>query len=149
MTTYELTADQMEELKQNHLCMLYEELGKTPSYGELADARFTISDETIHEYYSNDDFTNDDFFCTAFTDGNETHTVECFLEAYNPDNDNCYFIGTLFLKEYDSYFEAHRAYMRLNAETTTLRVYMAAMHPDVSVYVGYSIDDDVESYPLT
>ena len=66
MTTYELTADQMEELKQNYLFRLYMEANEEPSYGELAAASEVISDETIHEYWNGVDFSDDDFWCMAF-----------------------------------------------------------------------------------
>lgn len=65
MSTFELTAGQMEELKQNHLCREYETMGITPSYGELLMASEIITDEYIHEEYEGVWFTEDDFLCTA------------------------------------------------------------------------------------
>lgn len=65
MSTYDLTADQMEELKQNHLCREYDTMGLTPSWGELASASETITDEYIHEEYEGFIFSEDDFLCTA------------------------------------------------------------------------------------
>jgi len=71
MTTYELTEDQMKELKQRYLMEKYEEAGLilecevTPSYDELLWAETGIPDEVIHMCYEGTDFVNDDFSCTA------------------------------------------------------------------------------------
>lgn len=64
MTVYELSADELSELKQNYLCEhLVETEDRTPSWGELAEADIIVSDETIYEAYANTDFVEDDFWC--------------------------------------------------------------------------------------
>lgn len=60
MTVYDLTRDQLIELKQSILC----EHGCL-SYGELADADEIVSDNAVYSEFDNYDFSTDDFFCTA------------------------------------------------------------------------------------
>ena len=64
-TTHELTADQMEQLKQDCLCRECEEMGVTPSWDELADAGDRYTDEYIHDAYRGVSFTDDYFWCSA------------------------------------------------------------------------------------
>ena len=59
MSVYELSENQLIELKQNYLC----EIQKNVSYGELCDADDIISDEDIFQAYSCTDFSSDDFMC--------------------------------------------------------------------------------------
>ena len=58
MSVYELSKNQLIELKQNYLC----EVQKNVSYGELCDADNIISDEEIFNEYGNVEFSEDDFF---------------------------------------------------------------------------------------
>lgn len=57
MTVYELTEDQMYELKQSYLCKRDENI----SYDKLLDADIIISDEEIYREYENVEFSEDDF----------------------------------------------------------------------------------------
>lgn len=57
MSVYELSKNQLIELKQNYLC----EVQKNVSYGELCDADNIISDEEIFSEYGNVEFSKDDF----------------------------------------------------------------------------------------
>ena len=59
MSVYELSKNQLIELKQNYLC----EVQKNVSYGELCDADNIISDEKIFQTYSCTDFSSEDFMC--------------------------------------------------------------------------------------
>ena len=59
MSVYELSKNQLIELKQNYLC----EVQKNISYGELCDADNIISDEEIFQTYSCTDFSSEDFMC--------------------------------------------------------------------------------------
>ena len=52
MSVYELSKNQLIELKQNYLC----EVQKNVSYGELCDADNIISDEEIFNEYGNVEF---------------------------------------------------------------------------------------------
>ena len=64
MTVYELSRDQLIELKQNYLSLWID--GYEPvSYDVLMDADELIPDETIFEAYEGTIFTEDDFFCSA------------------------------------------------------------------------------------
>ena len=56
MTTYELNADQMEQLKQNYICQTQENV----TWSDLAEST-KLPDAVIHEYYSGMLFTEDDF----------------------------------------------------------------------------------------
>ena len=59
MSVYELSKNQLIELKQNYLC----EVQKNVSYGELCDADNIISDEEIFQTYSCTDFSSENFMC--------------------------------------------------------------------------------------
>jgi len=62
----ELSREQLEELKQAHLCLVLEDIeGRAPSCGELARADEIISDETVYNVYAGTVFSADDFFCTV------------------------------------------------------------------------------------
>ena len=58
MTVYELTEDQLYELKQSHLFKRDENI----SYDKLLDADIIVSDEEIFNEYGNVEFSEDDFF---------------------------------------------------------------------------------------
>lgn len=60
-TVYDLSPDQMEELKESYAIQLEND---GISWGELAAAS-EIPDEIILEHYNGITFTDDDFFCTA------------------------------------------------------------------------------------
>lgn len=60
MDVRELTRAQLDELKQNYICSIYD----SPSWGDLADVD-RIPDSVIFEYYAGIAFSNDDFFCSA------------------------------------------------------------------------------------
>ncbi len=63
MTVSELNADEMTMLKQNYLTeRLIEVEGRTPSWGELADADDIVGDQLIFEAYADFEFSKDDFF---------------------------------------------------------------------------------------
>ena len=68
MTVYDLNRDQLTEVKQRMLMEQYDQLGETPSYGELADVDDLISDEEVYAEYAGTDFVPDDFFCSAGAD---------------------------------------------------------------------------------
>ena len=59
MSVYELSKNQLIELKQNYLC----EVQKNVSYGELCDADNIVSDEEVFQVYSCTDFSLEDFMC--------------------------------------------------------------------------------------
>lgn len=61
MSVYELSREQLIELKQIYLCLQ----GDALSYGELAAADDIVNDETVLEGYAATSFTDDDFCCTA------------------------------------------------------------------------------------
>lgn len=68
MTVYELSRDQLVELKQSYLEEYLDhwaDKDETISYGDLMDADELIPDETIFELYEDTIFTDDDFFCSA------------------------------------------------------------------------------------
>lgn len=74
MTVYELTREQLCELKERYMIMAaeqgdYSELfGVTwdfPSWGEIAMCDELVPDEVIFENYELYTFGEDDFFCTA------------------------------------------------------------------------------------
>ena len=47
----ELSREQLAELKQNYLCEISDRrTGETPSYGELAAADATVTDEEVFQY---------------------------------------------------------------------------------------------------
>ena len=58
MSVYELSKNQLIELKQHYLCEVQENV----SYGELCDADDIVSDEEIFSEYRNFEFSEDDFF---------------------------------------------------------------------------------------
>lgn len=69
MTTYELTTDQMHELKINYMMELADEgtfaevMNKSynaPSWGDIAFP--SVPDDIIHDRYDGYSFTEDDFF---------------------------------------------------------------------------------------
>lgn len=67
MTIYELSENQLEELAQDVLCAIFDDcLDSSPSYGELAAARDLVSDSLLVAFYGDTDFSDDDFFCTAW-----------------------------------------------------------------------------------
>lgn len=57
MSTRQLNRRQMNALKVMYLC----EIMENPSYSEMAEAPYVISDETIHSYYDGYCFTAKDF----------------------------------------------------------------------------------------
>lgn len=64
MTIYELSRDQLTELKQRMVDdEIYEKEGRGASYSELANAE-SIPDEKVFEKYEGVEFSNDDF-CTT------------------------------------------------------------------------------------
>ena len=64
MTVYELSRDQLTELKQRMIDdEIYEKEGRGASYSELENAE-SIPDEKVFEKYEGAEFSNDDF-CTA------------------------------------------------------------------------------------
>ena len=63
-TVYDLSPDELNELKQNYLTnSLLETEDKTPSYGELANAAESVPDWIIFDNYAGIGFVDDDFFC--------------------------------------------------------------------------------------
>ena len=65
MTIYELSRDQLTELKQRMIDdEIYEKEGRDASYGELAEAE-SVPNEKVFEKYAGTEFVNDDFSCTA------------------------------------------------------------------------------------
>ena len=68
MTVYDLSRDQLIELKQGYLEEYLENWADDDEpigYGDLANADELIPDETIFEAYEGTIFTEDDFFCSA------------------------------------------------------------------------------------
>lgn len=61
MNTYELSRDQMGELKECYLC----ETRENVSCSDITFADRIVSDQTIHEHYAGTDFVDDDFFCSG------------------------------------------------------------------------------------
>ena len=61
----DLSRDQLSELKQSFLFDRVVENGDAPSYGELADADETISDEAVFAAYEGTVFSPDDFCCSV------------------------------------------------------------------------------------
>ena len=59
MSVYELSNNQLIELKQNYLCEVQENV----SYGELCDADNIVSDEEFFQAYSCTVFSSEDFVC--------------------------------------------------------------------------------------
>ena len=66
MSLWDLSEEQLFELKQSLLTRIYDEmLNASPSYGELADANEIISAGLLVAFYDGTDFCDDDFFRTA------------------------------------------------------------------------------------
>ena len=74
MTVYELSSEQMLELKQQYLEMLADEGNYAsvlnvdydePSQHDLSFADEIVPDDIIFTHYEGIDFVPDDFFCTA------------------------------------------------------------------------------------
>lgn len=64
MTIYELSRDQLTELKERMIDdEIYEKEGRNASHGELAEAE-SVPDEKVFEKYEGVEFSNDDF-CTT------------------------------------------------------------------------------------
>lgn len=64
MTIYELSRDQLTELKERMIDdEIYEKEGRGTSYSELANAE-SVPDEKVFEKYEGVEFSNDDF-CTT------------------------------------------------------------------------------------
>ena len=61
MTVYELSPEQMYELKGNWYC----EHVENPSWGEILDFCEMCPDDFMHGQYEGFVFSDDDFFCTA------------------------------------------------------------------------------------
>ena len=64
-TVYELTREQLAELKQDYLIQMAEETGAEVYASEMANADAIVPDATIFEAYEGTVFTDDDFLCTA------------------------------------------------------------------------------------
>lgn len=74
MDVYQLSREQLTELKQNYLAQLADEgtyaeiLGvgyDFPSWYDCANADEIVPDDTVFRTYEGVLFVNDDFFCTA------------------------------------------------------------------------------------
>lgn len=64
MTIYELSRDQLTELKERMIDdEIYEKEGRGASYSELANAE-SVPDEKVFKKYEGVEFSNDDF-CTT------------------------------------------------------------------------------------
>ena len=61
MSVYELNRDQLISLKQSMVMERCNERGEDASYGELADADETISDNEVFEEYAGTNFVEEDF----------------------------------------------------------------------------------------
>lgn len=83
MTVYELSKEQLEELKQKLLCDEYETTGKTPSYRELLAADSLVSDEKIFKEYESTVFTDDDFICSTEPQNNTKERKDNEMNAIN------------------------------------------------------------------
>ena len=64
-TVKELTREQLIELKQNYLTQKMDEKGESPSYGELAEADQTVTDDEIYREFEGTMFSDDDFSCSC------------------------------------------------------------------------------------
>lgn len=65
MTVYELSREQIIELKQAYITEKNNEINAGTSYDELANCDELISDKEIFLHYECYSFDKDDFFCTA------------------------------------------------------------------------------------
>lgn len=64
-TVYEITPDELFELKQVYLDERNEKEGNCTSWNELANADTLVSDKEIFQHYHNFTFCADDFFCNC------------------------------------------------------------------------------------
>lgn len=64
-TVYDLTPEELDELKEAYAVQLQEDSGI--SYGELVEAH-NIPDDVIFHHYADIQFTDDDFFCNQKED---------------------------------------------------------------------------------
>lgn len=99
MTVRELSSEQLDELKQNHLTRKMDEAGESPSYGELVEASEKISDEEIFDEYDGTEFSPDDFMCSTGQQSREAYIMEGLPGQYlhinaNPDEDGTWFDWT-------------------------------------------------------
>lgn len=62
---YRLSKDEMHELKKQYLTEECDKYGISPSYGELVDVDYTVSDEQVISQYGHINFVRDDFFCNV------------------------------------------------------------------------------------
>lgn len=62
MTTYDLTSDQLDQLKQDFVFDAFERAGIGVSYMSLACSS-DVPDAIVHDFYEGVDFTDDDFTC--------------------------------------------------------------------------------------
>lgn len=65
MTIYDLTADEITELKEMYLTRHYDECGEDCSMGELVSADDLVTYEMLVEAYGNTEFVPDDFWCNC------------------------------------------------------------------------------------
>ena len=64
LTVYDLTRDQINELKASYLDQhIQETCDECASYGDLADASEIVPDWLIFDAYADTLFSPDDFFC--------------------------------------------------------------------------------------
>ena len=77
MTVYELNPDQLTELKQSYYAQLVD---RDLSYDELANIDFYVTDYDVRKAFAGTVFTNDDFFCSAGQEPEDT-TLEDRLLA--------------------------------------------------------------------
>lgn len=64
MSTYDLNADEFNELKLDFITRAFDAIGASPSYGAMARAE-SIPDAIIHEFYDGIAFVPDDFWCNC------------------------------------------------------------------------------------
>lgn len=65
MSIYELTADEIAELKEMYLTRHREECGDNVSNGELCDAEDLVTYEMLIDSYGSTEFVPEDFWCNA------------------------------------------------------------------------------------
>ncbi len=66
LTVYDLSPEQMLELKQAYLTQMFDETEeRSPSWDELAWADEIVDDRLIFDAYAGTVFSNDDFVCSA------------------------------------------------------------------------------------
>lgn len=61
MKVTELNREQLTQLKQRYLTDWYDDLGQSPSMGELSDADSLVSDDVVFDYFEGTDFVEEDF----------------------------------------------------------------------------------------